>query len=78
MRVAGKSYLEIAKAGGGILESVTKTRLASQGELEATLSECCDRHLSEGVTTCEVKSGYALNVDDELKMLLRSLSRMVR
>lgn len=69
MRVAGKSYLEIAKAGGGILESVTKTRQASQEELEATLSARCDRHLSEGVTTCEVKSGYALNVDDELKML---------
>ena len=69
MRVAGKSYLEIAKAGGGILESVTKTRQALQEELEATLSKRCDRHLSEGVTTCEVKSGYALNVDDEMKML---------
>lgn len=69
MRVAGISYLEIAKAGGGILESVTKTRQATQQQLESTLSGRCDRHLYEGITTCEVKSGYALNIDDELKML---------
>ncbi len=69
MRVAGKSYLEIAKAGGGILESVRKTRAASQKELERRMSARCERLLSEGVTTCEVKSGYALNVEDELKML---------
>ncbi len=69
MRVGGKSYLEIAKAGGGILETVTKTRKASRSELTESLSNRCDRHLAEGVTTCEVKSGYALNVDDELKML---------
>ncbi|TDI81166.1 MAG: imidazolonepropionase [Caldithrix sp.] len=69
MRVAGMPYLEIAKAGGGILESVTKTRQATQQQLESTLSDRCDRHFSEGVTTCEVKSGYALNIDDELKML---------
>jgi len=69
MRVAGKPYLEIAKAGGGILESVRKTRAASQSELEAGLTARCNRHFAEGVTTCEVKSGYALNVEDELKML---------
>lgn len=69
MRVAGKPYLEIARAGGGILESVRKTRGASQSELEAGLHYRCTRHLGEGVTTCEVKSGYALDVENELKML---------
>lgn len=69
MRVAGKSYLEIARNGGGILDSVRKTREASLVELVDLLRKRCDRHLKEGVTTCEVKSGYGLNVEDELKML---------
>ncbi len=75
MRNAGKSYLEIAKAGGGILESVRKTRAASQAYLAAGLAHRAHRHLTEGVTTCEVKSGYALNVDGELKML-RSICKV--
>lgn len=69
MRVAGKSYLEIARNGGGILDSVRKTREASLVELVDLLRKRCDRHLQEGVTTCEVKSGYGLTVEDELKML---------
>ncbi|WP_299821277.1 imidazolonepropionase [uncultured Pontibacter sp.] len=69
MRVAGKSYLEIARSGGGILDSVRKTREATVIELVELLKQRCDRHLREGVTTCEVKSGYGLSVDDELKML---------
>ncbi|MBD1397543.1 imidazolonepropionase [Pontibacter sp. JH31] len=69
MRVAGKSYLEIARNGGGILDSVRKTREATVVELVDLLKKRCDRHLSEGVTTCEVKSGYGLTTDDELKML---------
>ncbi|MBC5774824.1 imidazolonepropionase [Pontibacter sp. KCTC 32443] len=69
MRVAGKTYLEIARSGGGILDSVRKTREASEIELVELLKKRCDRHLAEGVTTCEVKSGYGLTVDDELKML---------
>ncbi|RIJ42365.1 imidazolonepropionase [Pontibacter oryzae] len=69
MRVAGKSYLEIARNGGGILDSVRKTREATLVELVDLLRKRCDRHLKEGVTTCEVKSGYGLNVEDELKML---------
>ena len=69
LRVAGKSYLEIARSGGGILDSVRKTREASVVELTELLKKRCDRHLAEGVTTCEVKSGYGLTVDDELKML---------
>ncbi|GAB3818256.1 imidazolonepropionase [Pontibacter rugosus] len=69
MRVAGKSYLEIARSGGGILDSVRKTREATMVELVTLLKQRCDRHLHEGVTTCEVKSGYGLTVDEELKML---------
>ncbi|PVY37924.1 imidazolonepropionase [Pontibacter virosus] len=69
MRVAGKSYLEIARNGGGILDSVRKTREASMVELVDLLKKRCDRHLSEGVTTCEVKSGYGLTTEEELKML---------
>ncbi|WP_162426848.1 imidazolonepropionase [Pontibacter pudoricolor] len=69
MRVAGKSYLEIARSGGGILDSVRKTREATVIELVDLLKKRCDRHLNEGVTTCEVKSGYGLTVEEELKML---------
>mgnify|MGYP003578829129 CR=1 FL=1 len=69
MRVAGKSYLEIARSGGGILDSVRKTREASLVELVDLLKKRCDRHLMEGVTTCEVKSGYGLTTEEELKML---------
>ncbi|MBB6611871.1 imidazolonepropionase [Pontibacter sp. Tf4] len=69
MRVAGKSYLEIARSGGGILDSVRKTREATVVELVDLLKKRCDRHLNEGVTTCEVKSGYGLTVEEELKML---------
>ncbi len=69
LRVAGKTYLDIARSGGGILDTVRKTRAASQEELVKTLLQRCARHLAEGVTTCEVKSGYGLTVADELKML---------
>jgi len=69
MRVSGKSYLEIARSGGGILDSVRKTREATLLELVDLLKKRCDRHLAEGVTTCEVKSGYGLTVEEELKML---------
>lgn len=69
MRIQGKSYLEIAKAGGGIWDSVTQTREASEAELIATLVKRAERHLSEGVTTIEVKSGYGLSIDHELKQL---------
>jgi imidazolonepropionase len=69
LRIAGKSYLEIAKAGGGIWDSVTQTRQASQEELAALLTKRVSRHLKDGVTTIEVKSGYGLNTDDELKQL---------
>jgi imidazolonepropionase len=69
MRVAGKSYLEIAAAGGGISDTVTETRKASQEELVELILERAQKHLERGITTIEVKSGYGLNLDDELKML---------
>jgi imidazolonepropionase len=69
LRTSGKSYLDIARSGGGILDSVRKTRAASKDELLEGLLKRCHRHLSEGVTTCEVKSGYGLSVEEELIML---------
>ena len=68
-RLEGKSYLDILKSGGGILNTVDKTRKASEIELV----EKGRAHLSEmlhlGVTTCEAKSGYGLCLEDELKQL---------
>lgn len=69
MRVAGKSYLEIAAAGGGIMDSVTSTREASEEELVEGILERADQHLRRGITTIEVKSGYGLSLEAELKML---------
>ncbi|MBS1526307.1 MAG: imidazolonepropionase [Bacteroidetes bacterium] len=69
LRIAGKSYLEIARAGGGIWDSVTQTRQASETQLAELLKERIARHSKEGVTTIEVKSGYGLNVEQELKQL---------
>ncbi|WP_375323410.1 imidazolonepropionase [Flagellimonas sp. GZD32] len=68
-RNAGKTYLEIAKAGGGIWDTVTQTRKASQEELVKGIITRNKKHLKNGVTTIEVKSGYGLSVDEELKML---------
>lgn len=68
-RVAGKTYQEILKNGGGIHDSVNKTRAASESELTDLVKLRAQRHLQEGVTTIEVKSGYGLSVDEEIKML---------
>ncbi|MDC8105514.1 imidazolonepropionase [Chryseobacterium sp. B21-037] len=69
MRNAGKTYLEIAESGGGIWSSVQHTRNASEEELLKTLSERINFLISLGITTIEVKSGYGLDVENELKML---------
>jgi imidazolonepropionase len=69
LRNAGSSYLEIAKAGGGIWDTVTKTRKASEEELVRGIIQRALRHLAQGVTTIEVKSGYGLDIEQELKML---------
>ncbi|UXX79666.1 imidazolonepropionase [Reichenbachiella carrageenanivorans] len=68
-RVAGKTYQEILKNGGGIHDSVSKTRAASEEDLTDLVKARSKRHLEEGVTTIEVKSGYGLSVAEELKML---------
>ena len=69
MRNAGKTYLEIAESGGGIWSSVQHTRNASEEELLKTLLERIDILVSLGITTIEVKSGYGLDVENELKMM---------
>jgi len=77
MRLAGKSYEEIARAGGGILSTVRATRAASEDALVASALSRLDRLLAEGVTTIEVKSGYGLDADNEAKML-RAARRLGR
>ncbi len=69
LRSAGKSYLEIAEAGGGIWDTVTQTRAASEEALTVSLINRAERHFAEGVTIIEVKSGYGLSVEEELKQL---------
>jgi imidazolonepropionase len=69
LRIQGKTYLEIAKSGGGIWDSVTQTRAADSSRLVALLKQRVQRHLKDGVTTIEIKSGYGLDVASELKML---------
>jgi imidazolonepropionase len=69
LKLQGKTYLEIAREGGGIWRSVQHTRKATEQDLTLDLLQRIERHLSEGVTTIEIKSGYGLTVEDELKML---------
>ncbi len=69
MRIKGVSYIEIAEKGGGILSTVEATRRASFEELLSLAKRRLDRMLSKGVTTIEAKSGYGLNLNDELKIL---------
>jgi imidazolonepropionase len=76
-RLNGASYADIARAGGGILSTVRSTRAASQAELVAQSLPRLDCLLAEGVTTVEIKSGYGLDVETEVKMLraARALGR---
>ncbi|PAU95317.1 imidazolonepropionase [Aliifodinibius salipaludis] len=69
MRVQGKSYLDIANAGGGILSTVKETRRATEDELYKKASGFLKEMAELGVTTVECKSGYGLSVEDELKTL---------
>jgi len=69
MRNAGISYLEIAKAGGGIWDTVTQTRKASLTDLVEGILKRVEVMITKGITTIEVKSGYGLSVEEELKML---------
>ncbi|WP_420317724.1 imidazolonepropionase [Ekhidna sp.] len=69
LRMSGESYEKILEQGGGIFDSVEKTRAATKEELKTGLIKRAKRHLKDGITTIEVKSGYGLDVENELKIL---------
>ena len=78
MRCSGKSYLEIARAGGGIRRTVRAVRAASRDELVELALPRLARMLRLGVTTVEIKSGYGLTLEDEIKLLeaVRTLGQL--
>ncbi|MEO8287455.1 MAG: imidazolonepropionase [Chloroflexota bacterium] len=69
LRLKGASYLEVMAAGGGIMSTVRATRLASEEELKELTRERLMRMLAYGTTTVEIKSGYGLSEEGELKSL---------
>ena len=69
MRLAGRSYVDISAAGGGIVSTVKATRAASQSDLVAAGVKRATALMADGVTTIEVKSGYGLDLTTELKQL---------
>jgi len=69
MRLAGASYAEVAKGGGGIISTVRATRAADEDMLFDLAFRRMSHLLSQGITTVEIKSGYGLDLDTELKML---------
>jgi imidazolonepropionase len=75
MRVAGASYMEIMAAGGGIMNTVGRTRAASMDDLLAQTRPRLQRMLQHGTTTVEIKSGYGLDVEAEIKQL-RAIRRL--
>ncbi len=78
MRLQGASYEQVARAGGGIVSTVRATRQASQDDLVAGALPRLDALIAEGVGTVEIKSGYGLDRDSELRMLraARALERL--
>jgi imidazolonepropionase len=77
-RLAGATYEQIARQGGGILSTVTATRAASRGDLVTSALPRLDALIAEGVTTVEIKSGYGLELECELRQLraARDLARI--
>jgi imidazolonepropionase len=69
MRCQGATYQEIAQKGGGILSTMSATRKASRAELSTLSQRRLDQFIKQGVTTIEIKSGYALDLKGELKQL---------
>lgn len=69
MRLNGATYEEVARAGGGIISTVTATREASEADLLASALPRVDALIAQGVSVIEVKSGYGLDIETELKML---------
>ena len=76
-RLAGETYVQIAASGGGIVETVRATRAADESTLVLETRVRLDEMLANGTTTCEVKSGYGLDLASELK-LLRAINRVGR
>lgn len=78
LRLKGASYAEVAQAGGGIVSTVKATRAASEAELLASALPRVDAMIAEGVGVIEVKSGYGLDRDTELRMLraARQIARL--
>jgi imidazolonepropionase len=76
-RLAGASYADIAAAGGGIVSTVNATRAASDDDLASATRRRLDEMLRAGTTTCEIKSGYGLTTESELRTLrvIRALAR---
>lgn len=69
MKLTGVPYIEILKKGGGILSTVKSTREMSKEDLKIKAKKSMDEMLTHGTTTCEAKSGYGLNFEDEIKCL---------
>src|SRR4051812_6006173 len=69
LRLKGASYEEIARAGGGIVSTVAATRKASEAELVALALPRLDALIGEGATTVEIKSGYGLDTETEMRQL---------
>ena len=69
MKLRGATYLDILRAGGGILDTVRKTREADEADLCYKTGKFLDEMMNHGVTTCEAKSGYGLDFNSEMKML---------
>jgi imidazolonepropionase len=75
LRIAGVSYMDLLRKGGGIIETVNRTRQASPESLFRFGKQRLDTCLESGSTTVEIKSGYGLREDDELK-ILRTVQRL--
>ncbi|MDY5463967.1 imidazolonepropionase [Hornefia butyriciproducens] len=69
MKLKGATYLDILRAGGGILDTVRKTREADEADLCYKTGKFLDEMMNHGVTICEAKSGYGLDFNSEMKML---------
>ena len=69
MKLRGATYLDILRAGGGILDTVRKTREATEQDLIYKTGKFVDEMMAHGVTTCEAKSGYGLDFNNEIKIL---------
>lgn len=75
MRLNGKTYLEIAESGGGIWSSVTNTRIETEEQLFQSTFDRAERLINNGITTIEIKSGYGLSPNDEIK-ILKAINRV--